>query len=390
MNFGFDWCDWEWRDWDWRDWRNRLIARPGFQRWAADFPLTRRVAQQRAQSLFDITAGFVYSQILYACVELELFDRLADGPLALRDLAPSMRMTEPQADRLLRAAVALDLLERRGLDDAGSPRFGLGNHGAAMLGNPGIAAMVKHHRMLYRDLDDPLALLRGEKAETELGRYWAYASSLDPAQEAEASVSEYSELMSISNAFVAGDVLDAYSLKPHRCLMDVGGGQGNFLLAAAERWPHLRIRLFDLPAVAARARQRFEARGLGDRAETFGGDLMSTPLPQGADICSLVRVIHDHDDDKAMQILHAVRAALAPGGTLLLAEPMAETPGAEPIGDAYFGLYLLAMGSGRPRPPRELKAMLGEAGFDQIQLRRTRRPMQTRLLLARAAQDHAI
>ncbi|WP_200344987.1 methyltransferase [Halochromatium glycolicum] len=370
---------------DWREWRNRLIARPGFQRWAADFPLTRPVARRRAQSLFDITAGFVYSQILYACVELDLFARLADGPLSLTELAPMMRMTESQADRLLRAAVALDLLERRGQDAAGRSRFGLGNHGAAMLGNPGIAAMVRHHRMLYRDLEDPLALLRGELAETELGRYWAYAGSQDPAKAADESVSEYSELMSASNAFVADDLLDAYSLKQHRLLMDVGGGQGTFLLAAAERWPHLRIRLFDLPAVAARAQRRFEALGLADRAEAVGGDLMTTPLPQGADVCSLVRVVHDHDDEPALQILRAVRAALQPGGTLLLAEPMAETPGAEPIGDAYFGLYLWAMGSGRPRPPRELKAMLREAGFGRIRLIRTRRPMQARLLVATAA-----
>jgi demethylspheroidene O-methyltransferase len=374
MAFGFNW----------REWRNQLIARPGFQRWAADFPLTRPVAQRRARSLFDITAGFVYSQILLACVELELFERLADGPQPLRDLAPAMRMSEVQADRLLRAAVALDLLERRAADERGSPRYGLGQQGAAMLGNPGIAAMVRHHRMLYRDLEDPLALLRGEKVGTELGRYWAYASSSDPAQADEASISDYSELMSVSNAFVAGDVLDAYSLKSHRCLMDVGGGQGNFLLAAAERWPHLRVRLFDLPAVAARAQERFQALGLGDRAETFGGDLMTTPLPKGADICSLVRVVHDHDDAQAMRILQAVRAALEPGGILLLAEPMAETPGAEPIGDAYFGLYLWAMGSGRPRPPRELKAMLREAGFERIRMQRTRRPMQTRLLVATA------
>ena len=101
---------------DWREWRNRLIARPGFQRWAADFPLTRPVAQRRAQSLFDITAGFVYSQILYACVELDLFNRLAAGPQSLSALAPAIGMTEAQADRLLRAAVALDLLERRGVD----------------------------------------------------------------------------------------------------------------------------------------------------------------------------------------------------------------------------------------------------------------------------------
>ena len=48
-------------------------------------------------------------------------------------------------------------------------------------------------------------------------------------------------------------------------------------------------------------------------------------------------------------LLRAVHAALEPGGTVLIAEPMAGTPGAEPMGDAYFGLYLLAMGHGRVR-----------------------------------------
>jgi demethylspheroidene O-methyltransferase len=369
----------------WRSWRDRLLSSPAFQRWAADFPLTRPVAQRRAQSLFDITAGFVYSQILYACVELDLIELLASGPLPLERLAAHMRMSREGADRLLRASVALKLLERRGSDAAGEPCFGLGPHGAAMLGNPGVAAMVRHHRMLYRDLTDPLALLRGELPETELGRYWAYAGVPDPAASADAAVADYSGLMTASNAFVAGDVLDAYSLKRHRCLLDVGGGEGNFLIAVLDRWAHLRGMLFDLPAVAERARVRFEGLGLGGRVETHGGDLMSSPLPTGADLISLVRVIHDHDDGPAMTILRAARAALSPGGMLMLAEPMSETPGAEPIGDAYFGLYLLAMGSGRPRPPRELTAMLHAAGFDRIRLIRTRRPMQTRLLLATAA-----
>ena len=368
----------------WRSWRDRLVASPGFQRWAADFPLTRPVAQRRARSLFDITAGFVYSQILYACVELDLFHLLAGGPLSLDALGPRMQMPNQVADRLLRAAVALRLLERRGADPGGSPRFGLGVHGAAMLGNPGIAAMVRHHRMLYRDLADPLALLRGEVGETELQRYWAYAGAPAPAQSGDAAVSEYSGLMTASNALVAGDVLDAYSLKDHQCLLDVGGGEGNFLIETARRWPHLRLELFDLPAVASRAEERFARLGLAGRIETHGGDLMSAPLPKGADVVSLVRVIHDHDDDKAMLILRAVRAALPPGGILMLAEPMSETPGSEPVGDAYFGLYLFAMGSGRPRSPRELRAMLREAGFGRVWLRRTRRPMQTRLLLARS------
>lgn len=364
----------------WRIWRDRKLASPEFQRWAADFPLTRWEASRRTRGLFDITAGFVYSQILYACVELDLFDLLATGPQTAEQLADRMGMSTTAADRLLRAAVAIDLLERRG-----AKGYGLGRLGIALPGNPGIAAMVRHHRMLYHDLDDPLALFRGELGETELSRYWSYACSSDPAADGDQRVADYSTLMSASSGFVAEDALDAYPLREHRCLMDVGGGEGRFLLEVARRWPDLQLMLFDLPAVAERAANRFRDAGLTGRIETHGGNIKAEPLPKGADIVSLVRVILDHNDDGAMEILRAVRAALPPGGTLLVIEPMSETPGAEPVGDAYFGLYLLAMGSGRTRPPRELRAMLTEAGFDQIRLVPTRRPLQTRLMLARAA-----
>jgi demethylspheroidene O-methyltransferase len=217
------------------------------------------------------------------------------------------------------------------------------------------------------------------------GRYWSYAGSLDPAADGEDRVAEYSTLMTASTGFVAEDTLDAYPLRDYKCLMDVGGGEGRFLMQAGERWPHLDLMLFDLPAVAERATRNFEQAGLAGRARAIGGNIKADALPKGADIISLVRVILDHNDDGAMLILRAVRAALPEGGTLMITEPMSETPGAEPVGDAYFGLYLLAMGSGRTRPPRELKAMLREAGFNQVRLVRTRRPLQTRLLIAKAA-----
>ena len=75
-----------------------------------------------------------------------------------------------------------------------------------------------------------------------------------------------------------------------------------------------------------------------------------------------------------MTLLRAVAPRLPPGGTLLIAEPMAETPGAEAMGDAYFGFYLLAMGSGRPRTAREIAAArCASAGFARIR-RRDRTP----------------
>ncbi|MDT8344015.1 MAG: methyltransferase, partial [Thermohalobaculum sp.] len=91
----------------------------------------------------------------------------------------------------------------------------------------------------------------------------------------------------------------------------------------------------------------------------------------------------DHDDDFAHRVLARARAAVAPGGRLILAEPMAGTRGAEAVG-AYFAFYLGAMGSGRSRRPDELIALVRAAGFEDARLIPTRRPMLTGLITARA------
>jgi demethylspheroidene O-methyltransferase len=360
----------------WFDLRNRVLASPGFQRWASGFPLTRPVARKRATALFDLCAGFVYSQVLQACVQLRLFDALRDGPRSLSQLASMMGLAPGDASRLLEAAAALRLMERRG-DDC----YGLGVLGAALIGNPGVVAMIEHHAVLYADLNDPVALLRREQRDTGLGRMWPYAAGPRPVDLPAADIAAYSSLMASSQPLVADDVLEAYRLDRHRCLLDLGGGDGTFLTRAAAAAPDLKLMLFDLPAVAERARARFVEAGLDGRATAFGGDFRRDSLPTGADVISLVRVVHDHDDDAALAILSAAWQALPAGGTLLLAEPMAGTTAAGGV-EAYFAFYLLAMGSGRPRRPEALTALLYTAGFTAVRLRPTRRPMLVRMLVA--------
>jgi demethylspheroidene O-methyltransferase len=374
-----------WRE-RWISLRNSLIANPRFQRWAAASPLTRRVARRKARELFDICAGFAYSQILLACVRLRLFEKLAAGPHSADDLSACLALPLDSTMRLLRAAAALRLL--RALPCG---RFALGDLGASLLGNPSVAAFIEHHEMLYQDLRDPVALLRGETT-TRLSQFWPYAAAAPgsaPAAAANASSHDpesyraYSALMSRTQPLVNEDILDAYPLANHRCLLDVGGGEGAFLASAAARAPSLALKLFDLPPVVARAKQGLAARGLAERVELVGGSFLADPLPTGADIISLVRIVHDHDDASAAFLLRAVFAALPRGGTLMLAEPMASTPAAEAMGDAYFGFYLLAMGRGRARSLAELSTLLEGAGFGKIRALATRRPLLGSLLLAR-------
>jgi demethylspheroidene O-methyltransferase len=61
---------------------------------------------------------------------------------------------------------------------------------------------------------------------------------------------------------------------------------------------------------------------------------------------------------------------------------MAGTRGAEPVGDAYFGFYFLAMGGGRARTPKRIQQMLSESGFSRTRLRPSRMPMVARIMVA--------
>ena len=362
----------------WRRVRDRLLCSPRFHRLATAFPLTRPIARRRARDLFDLCAGFVYTQVLYSCVRLKVFDHVARQPLAVDDLAARMQLPVPGAERLVRAAVALRLLEWRD-----GSRIGLGALGAALCGNPGVQAMVEHHALLYGDLADPLPLLRGERDDRALASYWAYADGNNPAALTSEQVAPYSALMSASQHFVATEILDAYPFARHTQLLDVAGGEGTFAISAGRIAPALRLTVFDLPAVAERARANLAAAGMAERSTAIGGSFIDDALPEDADLITLIRVAYDHDDARVLALLKKIYAALPREGTLLIAEPMRSMAGDDPMADAYFGFYLLAMGRGRARSFAEFRQLLQAAGFTRIEPLRSRAPLLTSLITAR-------
>lgn len=366
-----------WTD-GWHRWVVRCLSQPAFRVAAARFWPTRWLARRRAAQLFDMMAGFVYSQVLLACIRLRLLDHLAEvGPQSQAALAAKLNLEPAATERLLRAAVALRLLSRRP-----GERFGLGPLGAPLVGDAGLAAMIEHHRHLYADLADPVACLQRGPGGGELAAFWAYARESRPGELQAQAVAEYSALMAASQPLVAQQVLAAYPIARHRCLMDVGGGDGSFARAAAAVAPKLQLMVFDLPGVAEHTRAAMAQAGLAERCTVHGGDFFRHPLPLGADLITLLRIVHDHDDDAVLRLFKAVHRALTPGGQLLLAEPLADTAGAQRVGDAYFGWYLMAMGQGQARTEQRLRQLLAEAGFQAVRRCRTSVPLQASVLLA--------
>jgi demethylspheroidene O-methyltransferase len=360
--------------------RDQLIATKRFQRLAASLPIFRSISRSRASNLFDVMSGFVYSQILLACVRLNVFNLLKNGPLSLEELSRLTHFPMKGLQTLVDAAVAIRLLERRS-----EGRYGLGALGSPLVSNDAIAAMVEHHTAFYADMRDPLALLSGSMGERNLGKYWPYVSDKDEDQASlknQESVAEYSALMSASLPLVADEIVDAYNFSKHQCMLDVGGGQGTFLKRVHEGSPQLKKMLFDLPGVAQLAAQQLGSNPTTREIQTHGGNFFTDALPTGADLITLVRVIFDHDDERVLTLLASIYAALPSGGTLLIAEPMADAPDAQAMGHAYFGFYLLAMGRGRPRTINEISNLLKKVGFKSVQTVATKMPINTQIVLA--------
>ena len=184
--------------------------------------------------------------------------------------------------------------------------------------------------------------------------------------------------MADSQHLIANHILDAINLSGTNRLLDVGGGTGTFARLAAERFTNTATAVFDLPLVVASIPPKHS-----HFLESYAGDMFNDALPKDFDAISLVRILHDHDDAPVEQLLSRCFDALPSGGQLIIAEPMAGTKSAESIGHTYFGFYLWAMGSGRPRTKSELTHMLKRAGFSGIRERKTHIPALVRVITAK-------
>ncbi|MEM8553557.1 MAG: methyltransferase, partial [Pseudomonadota bacterium] len=359
-------------------WQDRLgawLARPKVQAWAARTPLIRNIVRREGDAMMDVVSGFVHAQVLSALVQLDLFERLKDGPLPVDYLAREAGMSVERMSILLRAVASLKLLRKVGAD-----RYGLSFRGAALAGVPGLQAMIRHHDVFYQDMADPLALLRGE-VDTGLAGFWPYvfgAGAVDDPEQART----YSDLMADSQGLVADDTLDTVSLKGVRHLMDVGGGTGAFLSRALQRYPDLRGTILDLPDVVFEARAKLEAAGLRSRVSIQPDSFRDADLPKGADAISLVRVLYDHADHTVADLLAKCFAALPSGGRLIVSEPMASHGTPERAGDCYFAFYCMAMQTGKARCQAQVAEALRAAGFTKITSPKSRRPFVTSVVTA--------
>ena len=99
--------------------------------------------------------------------------------------------------------------------------------------------------------------------------------------------------------------------------MDVGGGTGAMLAELLRGHPHLRGVLVDLPGAAARSQETFDAAGVADRVTVLAQSFFD-PLPAGAEVYLLRKVLNDWPDQETVAILRRCAEAARPSGTVVV------------------------------------------------------------------------
>jgi hypothetical protein len=102
-----------------------------------------------------------------------------------------------------------------------------------------------------------------------------------------------------------------------RTVVDVGGGTGALLAEILRVHPTIQGTLVDLPRTIARSTEIFRAARVAERVTTIGQSFFD-PLPAGADLYVLAKVINDWPDREATAILRRCAEAARPAGRVVV------------------------------------------------------------------------
>jgi hypothetical protein len=321
--------------------------------------LQRRLQPGYAALADQIAGAFLTSRIVYVVAELGIADELAAGSRTTAELARRVGANEDALRRVLRAAASLGVLDMLPGDAFQTNRLGRALEEDSPQSMRAWARYVgaPWHQELWSGLTDAvrtgsdLYRLRHQKPFFE-------HFAAEPGQQA-----VFDAGMTGLSALSDEPIAAAYPFGRAARVVDVAGGLGGQLAAILRRHRRVRGTLFDQASVIERARRIWtgERATLLPRAELSTGDFFRS-VPAGADTYLLKSIIHDWDDDRAVEILSRCREAMPRLGRVLLAELVLPDSAAPHFGK-LLDIAMLALTGGRERTAAEYATLLERAGL---------------------------
>ena len=317
----------------------------------------------RSRLLSLINANWT-TQAVSVATQLRLPELLRDGPQTAHALAQATHCHGPSLTRLLRALTSIDVLT-----EAADGLFELTSVGALLRADvPGsLAAWAEfcgtRSWATWGRLVD--SVRTGDSIRKQASGVDGFHHLEDDAQGALL----FNRAMVDLTQPVALAIARSVDWSGMRLIVDVGGGYGELIASILSEHPSLRGILFDLAHATAAAGSRLAAAGVEGRCTLVTGSFFDA-VPGEADAYLLKSVLHDWDDDHAVEILRNCRRAMASHARLFVIERIApehfcDSPRDQGI--ARSDLNMLVGTGGRERTETQYRDLL-----DAAELRITR------------------
>lgn len=299
--------------------------------------------------------AFAPPLLVEAAIEHQVFDLLHDGPKTVDEMVAASGASPRGMRALLNGLVALELLARQG--DA----FGLSLEAETFLvsGKPDYqGGMFRHisHQLL------PHWLKLSQSVKT--GRPSAAVNQQSFGGEFFREFVEDLFPRGYAAARRLGESLGIASANGPIRVLDLAAGSGVWSIALAEQSDHVSVTAVDWAEVIPVTRRVAERRGVADRYAFVSGDLLKAEFGEGYQVATLGQILHSEGESRSRQLLKKVFDALAPGGTIAIAEILPNEQRTGPPAALIFAVNMLVhTDEGDTYSFGEISKWLSEAGF---------------------------
>jgi 3-hydroxy-5-methyl-1-naphthoate 3-O-methyltransferase len=311
------------------------------------------------ERVMQLAWGYAPPLIMEAAVRHRVFDLLDGGAKTVEEVATGSGASVRGLRAIMNALVGLQLLTK---DSGGG--YALTADSAAFLvsGKPGFLGGLLRHTSTqilpnWLRLNDavetggPSVAVNQERAGA--GFFHQFVADIFP--------------MSYPAALALADALDVAGTKKPIRVLDLAAGSGVWSIALAQKSPKVTVTAVDWPGVLDVTRQTAERFGVAPRYSFVEGDLLAADFGGGHDVATLGHILHSEGRQRSRALLEKTFEALAPGGTIAIAEFLVDDERTSPPMGLLFAVNMLVhTDDGDTYSFGEIAGWLREAGFANI------------------------
>jgi precorrin-6B methylase 2 len=302
--------------------------------------------------LFQFAFGYAAPLMVEAALENRVFDLLDAGAKSVDEVAKASGASARGLRILMNGLVALDLLAKN------SEEYSLTPESSTFL----VTTKPSFQGGIFRH------------TTTQLIPKWLQLSEAVKTGKPAVQVSEHEGGVEFFEQFVedifpmsymgARGLASSLDLSGETKVLDIASGSGVWGVALAQASPNVQVTALDWEGVLPVTRRVAEKHGVGNQFEYKAGDIRDADFGSGYNLATLGHIVHSEGEARSKNLFKKVFDALAPGGTIVIAEMVTNAERTGPPHALIFAVNMLVnTAEGDTFSFEEMSAWLKEVGF---------------------------